>query len=101
MTESYKKIAEKVAKDLETFGEVLFLEPRDMYDPCIIGLKEEENPKLVYSESKIIEALRESYKKDDVLEGEDHHLMAIEWFEFNIEGAYLGPNTPEYVKDYE
>lgn len=59
----------------------------DGMDNAIIGVS--SNFLIVYSADKIIEIL-----KHDMLEHE-----AIEYFNFNIEGAYMGEKTPIYVYD--
>ena len=68
--------------------DALLLEPRERYDHCIIGATY-DGTKIIYDAIKIIEALVED---DDMTEDE-----AVEYFEFNILGAYLGENTPIYV----
>lgn len=79
------------------FDEIVILEPAD-YDRAIIGyvVQEGENerwgtvlekptPSLVYDTDVLLEILME--------DGMDY-CEAVEFFDFNIEGAYLGPTTP-------
>ena len=72
--------------------EALFL---DGFDDAIIGLAERPNlgPVVAYDESKIIDILAETM---EVGEGEedDKYSMAIEYYEFNIKGSWLGEGTP-------
>ena len=56
------------------------------FDDCIIGMGYREgHAVLIYSADKIIESLDMHY--DD----------AVDYFEFNIAGAYMGPKTPIFV----
>ena len=58
----------------------------DGFDDAIIGVS--SDIRIVYSLDKMIEILMEHMNEDD----------AIEYFYFNIEGAYLGDKMPIYVK---
>ena len=86
----------------ELEGKTLYLEPRTLYDACIIEVKEGV---AYYSVDKILCALQENFLEDLVESGETLDLdledqasmMAIEWFDFNIAGAYMGDYTPIYV----
>jgi hypothetical protein len=66
----------------------LFLEPRKHYDDCIIGISYEGN-QLIYDSNKIMDVLMQ---KDEMTEDE-----ALEFFEYNILGSYVGESTPIYV----
>jgi len=61
----------------------------DGFDDAIIGIHGE---KIVYSTTKCIEILitRDKMNKED----------AEEYFDFNVEGAYVGENTPIFVNDF-
>jgi hypothetical protein len=68
----------------------------DGLDAGLIGVGEQAGGKVmlaVYSERKILEALRinNSWDADE----------AMEWYEFNIECAYMGDDTPLIIKDNE
>ncbi len=68
--------------------EVILLEPSEL-DAAIIGVVEDKGePRVVYSRRKLIECF-----EDQGMEAE----AAEEWYEFNVAGAYLGPNTPLYL----
>ena len=90
----------------ELEGKTLYLEPREIYDTCIIELREGV---AYYSVDKILCALQEMFLKDLQDNGEeldmdleDHaSMMAIEWFDYNIAGAYMGKYTPVYVVEEE
>jgi len=60
----------------------------DGFDNAIIGV-DEASMRLVYSVSKCIAILR----KDMTIE------EAIEHFEFNVRGAYVGEKTPIWCED--
>jgi hypothetical protein len=63
----------------------------DGFDEAIIGIGRQFNKNLViYDEDKCIEILME---RDGMTDEE-----AIEFFEFNVVGAYVGEYTPIYVR---
>lgn len=63
----------------------------DGFDEAVIGIGRQFNKNLViYDEDKCIEILME---RDGMSEEE-----AIEFFEFNVVGAYVGEYTPIYVR---
>ena len=55
----------------------------DGFDEAIIGI-EEKTMRLIYSVSKCVEILSKDMSEED----------AIEYFYFNMEGAYVGEKTP-------
>lgn len=63
----------------------------DMFDAAIEGVLVRcgQDPFIVYSESKVIDILVDvaSLSPDD----------ALEYFEFNIQGAWLGDGTPGFL----
>ena len=71
---------------------LIFLEPRSTYDSMILGVSEKG---LVYDQDALIEHWKKEFSDSDTDEDEAH-TMAIEWFEFNVLGAYLGEYTPIY-----
>jgi len=63
----------------------------DGLDDAFIGTTMRESEEvLVYSVSKILEILEQSMSSED----------AREYYEYNIAGAYVGPETPMYVDDF-
>jgi hypothetical protein len=63
----------------------------DGFDEAIIGMARQFNQTLVvYDEDKCLSILME---RDGMTEEE-----AIEFFEFNVVGAYVGGGTPVYVR---
>ena len=62
----------------------------DGFDECVIGFTQKKGRFiLVYDASKMIATLKE---RDGMTEEE-----AVEYFEYNIQGAYVGKSTPFYV----
>lgn len=76
-------------------SEALFLEPRATFDRAICGLAEQAGGMMVvaYDSDKCIDALVDvnGWDRDE----------AIEWFEFNTAGAYVGPGTPVFITPVE
>ena len=76
------------------------------FDDAIIGVAERINlgPVIAYDEDKIIEILMEQMtpEPDDIDEGRTieqvKYEMAIEYFEYNTKGAWVGEFTPIFVK---
>ena len=67
----------------------------DGFEDCVIGVAYDMRTsvyKLVYSKSKCIEVLitRDKMTKEE----------ADEYFDFNVESAYVGEKTPIYVDDF-
>jgi hypothetical protein len=60
----------------------------------------EFGPIVAYDTDKIIEILMEDMKEVDSLES-DRYLDAIEHFDYNIDGAYVGEFTPLHIPMYE
>ncbi len=60
----------------------------DGFDDAIIGV-DSRSMKLIYSQKKIIDILVQDMTLDD----------ALEYFNFNIEGAYMGEKTPIFCID--
>lgn len=64
----------------------------DGFDDAVIGILYGDHSKTVYSVSKMLDILT----ADEEMTRED----AVEYFEYNIAGAYLGEKTPIYVYDF-
>ena len=72
----------------------------DDIDDAIIGIgcQHGGNYVVVYDKIKGIETLAHHYmEEDDTLDYDYAYQDAIEWFEYNIECAYVGENTPIIV----
>ena len=79
------KLLERI---IETYPDEQFLKA-DELDDAIIGV-DEKSMVLIYSVSKCIDILAE--KIGSVEE-------AIEYFSFNVSGAYMGEKTPIWCQD--
>jgi len=65
----------------------------DGFDDAIVGVQGYgEESRLVYRIDKVLEILM----KDEMTYDD-----ALEYFKFNIEGAYMGKRTPLYVWEYD
>lgn len=71
---------------IETYQEDFLI--ADGFDDAIIGV-EESSMKLIYSVSKCISILCTYMNESD----------AIEYFEFNVKGSYVGDKTPIWCED--
>lgn len=79
--------------------DLIFLEPRSTFDPMIMGVCT-ATMRLVYDQDALIEHWRQEFSSD--AEDEDHaNTMAVEWFEYNVQGAYMGEHTPIYASKSE
>lgn len=76
-----------IDKILDWFPEDAFLKA-DGFDDAIIGI-DEETMRLIYSVSKCIDILKKDMEEED----------AIEYFNFNVKGAYMGDKTPIWCSD--
>lgn len=77
----------KLSKILEDYEDVLIA---DGFDDAVIGI-EPMTMRVVYDIDKVIEILMD--------QGMDHD-EAVEYYEFNIVGAYVGEQTPLFVNTY-
>ncbi len=68
----------------------------DGFDEAIIGMADDiatSGQRLIYDANKCIDIL---IKDHDMSE-----LEAIEYFDYNVSGAYVGENTPIWLYPYE
>lgn len=75
------------SKILEWFPEEEIL-IADGFDDAIIGI-DEHSMRVIYSISKCLEILEEDMSEED----------AVEFFEYNVLGAYVGEKTPIFCRD--
>jgi len=69
----------------------------DGFDDCIIGLVRIFNKTVVlYDQTKCLRSLVRRSQIQDASE-EDLWENAVEFFEFNVVGAYVGEKTPAYA----
>ena len=60
------------------------------FEPAIIG-QSDADLRVVYSVEKIVDILSEDMTREE----------AVEFYEFNILGAYMGEMTPIYVSEHD
>ena len=80
----------------------------DGFDEAIIGMAERVNlgPVVAYDTEKIIDILMSGMEVDEgeLEEGESienrKYQMALEYFDYNILGAWMGEFTPVYIQNY-
>ena len=76
--------------------EMLFVgsDPTEFED-AILGVANSfgASPVIAYDYEKMIGILERQFEEED-----DPWISAIEWFEFNIIGAYMGEGTPIYIE---
>lgn len=71
---------------------LVFLMPRARFDPAVLGLamrNDFDRPVVVYNIARIISILIETH---DWTKEE-----ALEFFEYNIQGAWYGDSTPVFI----
>lgn len=81
--------------------QTLWLEPRSMYDSCLLRCEEGVN---VYDAHQIIETLYNDFStsSDDSVDEDDLWLEAQSYFEYNMLFCHVGPYTPKYeFPDYD
>jgi len=88
----------EVLRDLEELNpDAMLLEPRDVYDPALIGITDDPNDSwprearihvAVYDSDKCIEAIMKWLDCD--FDG------ARDWFGYNTSGAWVGEGTPTF-----
>ena len=77
--------------EIDPDEEVMRLEPRSVFDSAIVGLARQFNTSfIVYSQRRTLAALMAS---EGMTEQE-----AIEWYEFNMAGAWVGKGTPAFLE---
>jgi len=80
-------LVDQIESDNRDEPRSIVLEPRSRFDSAIIGY---ENKRVVYSEEAIIQIyMEDGMSMDD----------AIEFYEFNTKGAYMGEYTPIYKSE--
>jgi hypothetical protein len=67
--------------------EILLLD-EEKFDEAIVGL--------IYKNTGLV-AVYDSYKIIEILNKEMSYQEAAEYYEYNIEGAYMGDKTPVYM----
>ena len=73
-------------------GEALFA---DGFDDAIMGY-DAAGYRVVYDYDKCIEILAKDMTNLD--DDDDPYMMAVEYFDFNVIGAYMGESTPVFIR---
>ena len=77
----------------------------DGFDNAIIGMCEFGGVLVVaYDREACIEILMEDFKDDEDAgygEEEDLYTTALEYFEYNVQGSYVGEYTPVFITLYK
>ena len=85
----------------------LFLEPREEYDQCIIGV-DEKSGRIIYSVEKILDAIvhnsmlyfaEHPEENRETIDHDDLYLEASEHYYYNIVGSHVGEHEPIYLRD--
>ena len=76
--------------------ELVFL---DDFDDALVGIGNQHGsePAAIYDRDMCINILLDQADADD---DEDPLTAAIDYFEFNIAGAYVGPHTPIFIETF-
>ncbi len=76
------------------YPDLLFLEPREIYDKAIVGVVERINlTAFCYDTQSILDILqKEGFEGTCTIE------EAEEYFEYNIRGSYMGENSPVFLE---
>ena len=76
----------------------------DGFDSAILGMCERfgNNTVVAYDREKCIEILMDDFAQDinEDEDDEDLYTMAVEHFDFNVAGSYVGENTPVFLTLY-
>jgi len=87
-----KKIIDFIEMGYSDYSDKILL--ADGLDDAFIGVGEnpEGNPVAVYSIEKCLDILAEQFKDEEDAMGD-----AIDYFEFNVRGSYVGEFTPMFI----
>ena len=70
----------------------------DGYDDAIIGV-DEKTMRIIYSATKVVESIKANININLLNIDDDVDEIAWEYFYYNIEGAYVGEQTPIWCTD--
>jgi len=76
----------------------------DGFEQAVIGMCERfgQSPVVAYDREKCIEILMANFVQTiNEDEDEDLYTMAVEYFDFNVSGSYVGENTPVFLTLYK
>ena len=74
----------------------------DGFDEAIIGICERigMEPVVAYDREKCLDILMNEFAEDSE-DGEDLYMAAVEYFEYNVAGSYVGEATPVFITRFE
>jgi hypothetical protein len=77
---------------------LILLEPREIFNNMIVGISYQPFA-VVYDKDKLIEYWAEEFLKRNPnnLSKEEAYLEALDHFDFNTQGAYVGGHSPIFV----
>jgi hypothetical protein len=80
----------------ERYGDDLL--KMDGYDDCIVGVCRRfgQEDVLIYDQEKVIQKLMSELKRDGISD-EELREEAVEFFEYNQIGAWMGDKTPAFL----
>ena len=76
--------------------QIMYLSPRETYDVAIIGMCISSS-RVIYSKDKIIDIIAKSMDLDSET---DRYESAVEFFDYNVVGSYVGTGTPIYLMEH-
>ena len=77
----------------ERFPDLMFLEPRQFFDPAIVGVVERINlTALCYDTQEVLDIVEKRVYGEGCSPEE-----ALEHFEYNIRGSYVGEHSPVFL----
>ena len=87
---SHMNIPEDALDELEE-NDALLMEPRSQFDSCFIalGYRFSSGALAVYDMDRVLRALQDGGMNEE---------EAIEYFEFNVIGGWMGDGTPIFVR---
>lgn len=69
----------------------------DGFEDTIIGTLIVDSKRVIlHDKNKVLEQLEEEYKNDPDFSGDNHYLMALEFYDYNIIGSYVD-GVPAYA----
>jgi hypothetical protein len=91
-------IKEQLQEHMDMYhnGDLLLI-PTDMEEAVIGTMERDDVTVAVVSRQRVLKILAERQFNDM----EDPWFEAMQWYDHNIEGAYMGPRNPIYVEEFE
>lgn len=78
----------------DSHPECMRIEPKDVFDPCIVGVGQRlHDVFVVYDRDMVISALATRFSEIE----DDPMMAAIEWFDYKVAQAWVGDGTPGFM----